>query len=276
MTTLRDALYGAAVGDALGVPYEFCLRDAFACTEMTGWGSWNKAPGTWSDDTSMLLATCDSLRVCEGEVNTEDMLSRFRAWRREGAYTVDGLFDIGNTTATALMSGQGLTDERSNGNGSLMRIVPLAFTDATDEEIAQVSAITHGHRVSQEACVNYVHIARDLLAGKSLVAAVEGAPYQGHPFERLADIAKQGKEFPRDEVSSTGFVVHTIEAAIWCLASTESFKECVLAAVNLGSDTDTTACVAGALAGIVYGADAISEEWVQTLRGTDIIDSCLF
>lgn len=276
MTTLRDALYGAAVGDALGVPYEFCQRDAFTCTEMTGYGSWNKKPGTWSDDTSMLLATCDSLRECEGKVNTQDMLSRFRAWQREGAYTVDGLFDIGNTTATALMSGQGLTDEHSNGNGSLMRIVPLAFTDATDEEIAQVSAITHGHRVSVEACVNYVHIARALLAGESLVKAAEEAPYQGHPFERLAAIVAQGKEFPRGDISSTGFVVHTIEAALWCLASTESYEGCVLAAVNLGSDTDTTACVAGALAGIVYGADAIPETWLAELRGKDIIEGCLF
>lgn len=128
MTTLRDAVFGQAVGDALGVPYEFRARDSFVCTDMTGRGTHGMPAGTWSDDTSMALALCDSYREL-GRVDADDILARFRAWRDEGAYSVDGLFDIGITTSIALDSGRGGAGKRDNGNGSLMRTVPLAFTD---------------------------------------------------------------------------------------------------------------------------------------------------
>ena len=169
-------------------------------------------------------------------------------WYREGAYTVDGLFDVGNATREALERGHGLAGERDNGNGSLMRTVPLAFTDAADDEVRAVSAITHAHPTSTEACVAMVHIARDLIVGAS----------------------------PADVVRSTGFVRHTFDAALWCLANTSSYAECALAAVNLGDDTDTTAAVAGALAGIVYGIEGIPSEWLDKLRGKDLIESYLF
>ncbi|WP_255375230.1 ADP-ribosylglycohydrolase family protein [Olsenella sp. An290] len=135
MPTLRDAIYGLAVGDALGVPYEFRTRGSFSCTGMVGHGTHDQPAGTWSDDTSMTLATCDSIRAC-GRVDTADMLSRFRAWINDGAYAIDGVvFDYGGTTARALAAGTGCTGERDNGNGSLMRIAPLAFTGATDDEV---------------------------------------------------------------------------------------------------------------------------------------------
>lgn len=274
MTKLKDAVFGAAVGDALGVPFEFFTRDTFSCTGMTGFGSWQKPAGTFSDDTSMLIAACDSIRE-QGEIDAADMQKRFRMWQTQSAYTVDGLFDIGNTTATALTEGQGRTSENSNGNGSLMRIAPLAFTGATDEQIEQVSAITHAHPISLHACVNYVHILRDVLAGISLADAVHAAPHQEKPFHRLADIVT-AEDFPRDQISSTGYVVHTLEAALWCAKSTDSFEDCVIRAVELGGDTDTTACVAGALAGVMYGIDAIPLEWMDTLRGKEIIERCLF
>lgn len=121
--TLRDCVYGQAVGDALGVPYEFRARGTFECTGMAGHGSHNQPAGTWSDDTSMALATCDSIRTT------------------------------------------GRVDERGNGNGSLMRILPLAFTGATDDEVRAVSAITHAHATSCEACVRMVRVARKLIAG---------------------------------------------------------------------------------------------------------------
>lgn len=274
MTKLKDAVFGAAVGDALGVPFEFFTRDTFSCTGMTGFGSWQKPAGTFSDDTSMLIATCDSIRE-QGEIDVADMQKRFRMWQTQNAYTVDGLFDIGNTTAAALTEGQGRTSENSNGNGSLMRIAPLAFTSATDAQIEQVSAITHAHPISLHACVNYVHILRDVIAGVSLAGAVHAAPYQEKPFHRLVDIVT-AEDFPRDQISSTGYVVHTLEAALWCAKSTDSFEDCVIRAVELGSDTDTTACVAGALAGVMYGIDAIPPKWMDTLRGKEIIERCLF
>ena len=258
---LRDCVYGQAVGDALGVPYEFKARGTFECAGMVGHGTHGQPAGTWSDDTSMALAICDSYREL-GHVDTADIHRRFLMWYREDAYTCDRLFDIGNATAAALRAGHGLTGERDNGNGSLMRTVPLAFTPATDEEVRAVSAITHAHPISTEACVRMVHAARDLIAG---AAPREVAVAHGVDPDK-----------PRDDVRSSGFVLATFDAALWCLANTGCYAECVLQAVNLGDDTDTTGAVAGALAGIVYGIEGIPEEWLSTLRGRDVIDSCLF
>ena len=130
---------------------------------------------------------------------------------------------------------------------------------ATDDEVRSVSAITHAHPISTEVCVAMVHIARDLVAGAS-------------PAEVAGDVAAR----PVGEIRSTGFVRHTFDAALWCLANTSSYAECALVAVNLGDDTDTTAAVAGALAGIVYGVEGIPAEWLDKLRGTDVIEVCLF
>lgn len=262
MPTLRDAIFGLAVGDALGVPYEFRPRGSFTCTGMVGHGTHDQPAGTWSDDTSMTLATCDSIRAC-GHVDTGDMLSRFRAWIDGGAYAIDGVvFDYGSTTARALAAGTGRAGERDNGNGSLMRIAPLAFTDATDDEVRAVSAITHAHPVSTEACVDMVHVMRALAAGAS-------------PAEAVPDVGVLLAASEKD-LRSGGFVRDTYCAALWCLAVSGSYGECVLRAVNLGEDTDTTAAVAGALAGVAYGIEGIPGEWLSELRGKDIIERCLF
>ena len=255
---LRDCVYGQAVGDALGVPFEFRKRGTFECTDMVGYGSHHKPAGTWSDDTSMTLATCDSIREL-GRIDVADMRRRFVRWRRDDEYTVDGLFDIGGATDRALERGRGCSGESDNGNGSLMRILPLAFVDATDEEVCAVSAITHAHAISCEACVRMVHVARRLIAG-----------------ETPRDVAGDLVGVDSDEVPSSGFVRHTYKAALWCLVNTDSYEDCVRLAVNLGSDTDTTAAVAGGLAGIVYGIEAIPAEWMEALRGKDIIERCLF
>ena len=162
--TLRDCVYGQAIGDALGVPFEFRPRDSYECSDMIGYGTHRQPAGTWSDDTSMALAICDSYREL-GRIDKDDIRRRFVSWFRDDAYTCDRLFDIGNTTILALKRGTGLSGERDNGNGSLMRTVPLAFTSATDDEIRAVSGITHAHRVSTEACVDMVHAARKLIAG---------------------------------------------------------------------------------------------------------------
>lgn len=259
-TTLRDCVYGLAVGDALGVPYEFRGRDTFECTGMVGHGTHDQPAGTWSDDTSMTLATCDSIRE-KGRIDVDDIRERFVAWYTHDAYTCDHLFDIGGATSRALSTGRGCAGERDNGNGSLMRIVPLAFV-ANDNEIRAVSAITHAHPTSTEACVRMVHVARGLISGEN---AWQEAVSAGIDPEK-----------PRDAIASGGYVLHTFEAALWCLANTHSYQDCVLTAVNLGSDTDTTGAVAGALAGIVYGIDGIPQEWLDELRGKDVIESCLF
>ncbi len=251
---LRDAVYGAAVGDALGVPFEFKERGSFSCTGMVGFGTHYQPAGTWSDDTALLLATCASIKAQGGRVDAADIRLNFEDWFYDGAFAIDGnVFDVGNATSAAITRGIGCGSVNSNGNGSLMRIAPLAYTHADDDSIRAVSAITHAHQISTDACVRFVHILRN------------------------PDLAAQA-ELPEDieHIPSDGFVAHTLQAALWCFTHTSTYRDCVLAAVNMGSDTDTTACIAGALAGEVYGYDAIPDEWLSTLRGKDIIESCLF
>lgn len=274
--TVRDAVYGVAVGDALGVPVEFRERDSYCIEAMTGGGSHERPTGTFSDDTSLTLATCNSIRICR-DIDVDDMRMRYRAWLFDGAYAADGdVFDVGRTTAVALECGRGQAGGRDNGNGSLMRIVPLAFAPGvTDWQIEDVSAITHAHEVSKRACVIYVHLARRLLAGDSVAGAIDavvGSRESAAPFERLVHVAG----LTRDEVRSTGYVVDTLEAALWCLATTSRFEDAVLTAVNLGGDTDTVGAVTGGLAGIAYGYDAIPREWIGSLRGRGILEACLF
>ena len=270
--TLRDAVYGAAVGDALGVPFEFQHRDTFECVGMVSGGAHRQQAGTFSDDTSMMLAMCDSIRV-RGRVDASDMRKRFVAWLRKGAYAPDGYaFDVGNTVSTALSQGSGCDGVRSNGNGSLMRIAPLAYTSAEDDEVRAASAVTHAHRISTESCVCFVKLIRNLIGGNTLVDSLAYSIPEGEEFAFLADVAS----WPREEVRSGGYVLDTLGAAIWCFANTDNYADCALAAVNLGLDSDTTACVAGALAGAVYGYRAIPEEWLDVLRGKDIIEHCLF
>lgn len=273
--TVRDAVYGVAVGDALGVPAEFRARDTYRVDGMVGFGTYDKPAGTYSDDTSLTLATANSIRICNG-IDADDMRERYRAWLFDGAYVVDGkVFDVGNTTREALERGCGLEGVRSNGNGSLMRIAPLAFVDGvTDEQIEAVSAITHAHEIAKRACVVYVRLAQRLCAGVPVGEAIGGIPACGasEPFARLPRIGA----LSRDDIRSTGYVVDTLEAALWCLATTESFEEAVLTAVNLGEDTDTIGAVTGGLAGIVYGYGSIPREWIGALRGRGILEACLF
>lgn len=269
---LASIVYGAAVGDALGVPFEFLSRGNFECTGMSEGGAHRMPRGTFSDDTSMLLATCDSIRA-HREIDLEDMRARFCAWIDEGAYTADGYaFDYGNTTATALREGVGCRSERSNGNGSLMRIAPLALTLATDEQIRSVSAITHAHAISTEACVAFVRILQDVFEGFPLEDAIYNNIIESDCLAFLDGL----NDMPRKSVKSSGYVLDTLGAALWCALHTDSYRSCVLEAVNLGQDTDTTACVAGALAGAMYGFEAIPQEWLDQLRGKDIIERCLF
>ncbi|WP_329932983.1 ADP-ribosylglycohydrolase family protein [Slackia isoflavoniconvertens] len=145
------------------------------------------------------------------------------------------------------------TGEWDKGNGSLMRCLPMVFMDCTSAEVRAVSAITHATDACMDACEKMIRYAARLMR--------EGTP---------------AGESAGEPGGSSGYVWDTYNAAIWCLEHTESYKECVLAAVNLGDDTDTTACVAGGLAGILYGREAIPSEWLAALRGKDVIEACLF
>jgi len=285
---ILGGLFGCAVGDALGVPVEFRDRAAVQSDPVTGlrgYGTHGQPPGTWSDDTSLMLCLADSLR--HHTFDTTDMAQRFLDWYEKDLWTAHRvIFDVGNATARAINSfGAGTPaeeagggDEFSNGNGSLMRQLPVAlrFASASAGELLdklhRVSSITHGHLRSLMACGFHGLVVRELLRGLSSAEALDTARQQ---FTMYYSSSASQKELPEfrllfagtfallsdDEISSHGYVMDTLIASLWCLLTTQSFEECVLKAVNLGGDTDTTGCVAGGLAGVHYGLSAIPAEW---------------
>ncbi len=292
---VRGALLGLTVADALGVPVEFRSRavlDANPVADMRGYGTYNQPPGTWSDDSTMTWCTVESLAL-QQTCDTEDMAGRFVRWMTHGYMTPHGeLFDIGNATREALERYRteavwarfaGLTQERSNGNGSLMRILPMAFytrkmeAEERDRLVEEVSSITHRHPRSILACQIYVDIARELLKGHSAQEAYQAGiacireRHAGHEeaaaFERV--LGGRLADLRREEIRSSGYVVDTLEAALWCLLTTDHYRDAVLKAVNLGEDTDTTGAVVGGLAGILYGEAGIPAEWLSQIVKLD-------
>lgn len=295
--SIKAALLGLAVGDALGVPVEFLRRDTYQpVTSMRGYGTHNKPPGTWSDDSSMTFCLAESL--CSG-FNMEDVKQKFCDWLYEGYWTHNGkeAFDVGITTANVLariqagtaLAESGERDEYSNGNGSLMRILPLAFyvkkKDAATRfsHIEEVSGITHAHMRSKIACSIYIEIALHLLDGATMKEAYDAMkpaiiehyfPTQREEewthFERI--LSSDIQELERSEVKSSGYVIDTLEASLWCLLTTDCFEDAALTAVNLGEDTDTVGAVTGGLAGLYYGISNMPAEWLQVLARREDIE----
>ena len=271
--TMRDAIYGLAIGDAMGVPWEFTPRGSFCVTDMTGYGTYGQPAGTWSDDTALTLATCYSIKH-RGCIDLADILNCFRNWLYKAQFTATGeVFDVGSTTRIAIGRGEGESDEQSNGNGSLMRIIPLAFVkDIKEQEIAAVSALTHAHRLSTDTCILYVNIARQLIQKVPLQLIYRNIALPSSDFEWIRSI----DTWLESEIKSSGYVLDTLQASLWVLANSDSFYEAILKAVNLGDDTDTVGAVTGALAGIIYGYQSIPEIWMSQLQNRDLIEECLF
>lgn len=305
---IKSVMIGHAVGDALGVPVEFASREEIAenpVTDMEGFGTYPYPAGTWSDDTSMSLAALDSL--VSGEIKWDEIMSNFGKWLDNGEYTPSGeAFDVGRTCLNAIISyftkgtkatESGGNEEYSNGNGSLMRIHPFAlyeyFKGTYDIEVIHTaSALTHAHERSKMACGIYSFVLWELLnkpLKESIRRGLNKAKRYYHDWDEMKSYYKMlfrrigltelhfedldtFERVKREEIKSTGYVVDTIEAAIWCLMNTHSYKECVLMAVNLGDDTDTVAAIAGGLAGALYGYESIPEEWRNTLIKRDYIE----
>ena len=261
---MRSCIYGLAVGDALGVPYEFRGRDTFECTGMAGGGTHGQPAGTWSDDTSMALCICSSVKRL-AYIDAADIADRFRRWLGHGDFTCGGrAFDVGVTCGRAISTGVPGKSYGECGNGSLMRTAPLAMLDPIEpRDIRAVSAITHAHPVAEWSCVALCDMLR--------TARDPGTHAKADLRRRYGYIASR----PVGAVESDGYCGHTLEAALWCFLNTGSYADCVLEAVNLGGDTDTTAAVAGALAGVYYGFGAIPPEWVGRLRGKAVIEQCI-
>ena len=302
LNQIRSALFGLAVGDALGVPVEFMNREALKrnpVTDMSGYGMYNLPAGTWSDDSS--------LSFCLAEALTEDfdmgrIARKFVKWKDKSYWTPRGsVFDIGITTNRSInrlkrgISPEltGGSTEDSNGNGSLMRILPLLFhikdmpLNERFELTRLVSSITHSHIRSVIACFYYLEFARLLIhpsdklevyktLRREFIGNLDSLginPEAFEPFDKL--LTDDIFAFNEEEIGSSGYVVETLEASTWCLMTTDSYSAAVLKAVNLGGDTDTTSAVTGGLAGLLYGYDQIPKRWIDVLaRKNDIEDLC--
>lgn len=312
MATLQQVqagILGIAVGDALGVPVEFSAREERRrdpVAGMRGYGTHHQPAGTWSDDTSLTLCTMESL--LRG-FNPADMMKTFTRWC-DSAYLTAGdvRFDIGHTTHRAILCYQrsnnprtcGQCGEMDAGNGSLMRILPMAYyLDARYDapftknaeamrQLGDVCALTHAHMRCIIACGMYCAIAQNLLRGDPITRAVDagliqaGAHYsavnrnwQSEVEQLFPSSAAALSSLAEEQIIRSGYVVDSLFAALWCLCKTDSYAACVLTAVNLGGDTDTVAAIAGGLAGIAYGLDAIPKDWIAGLvRREQIFQLC--
>lgn len=304
MGKVYDGIIGVAIGDALGVPVEFVSREELAKSPLTGmqsYGTHNQPAGTWSDDTSLTLALMDSIAYRQA-IDYHDIMDKFLQWFLYGAYTAtEKVFDVGRATSRAIMNfGSGMNplecggaSEYENGNGSLMRILPTAYYIKKKSDILlneqmdivhNISSLTHRHPISLIGCGIYVNIALKLLSGSLMLkegikqGMEEAFQYYIHlrwenisVYDRLKNI-ESFADLPEIEIRSSGYIVDTLEAAVWCLLNTSSFQECVLKAVNLGDDADTVGAVAGGLAGIYYGAGNIPQEWRTAILKKDYIE----
>jgi ADP-ribosyl-[dinitrogen reductase] hydrolase len=278
-------LLGLAVGDAVGAAVEFRARDSFSpLTDMIGGGPFHLAPGEWTDDTTMALCLAESLLVMH-TVDQRDLMTRFQGWLERGENTVSGrCFDIGVTTRAAIESfaadgfpAAGSTDARSAGNGSLVRLAPLAIYSVglPDETISALvqrqSRTTHGALECIHACRLFLSQLLDALSGADKKGALRPRVMSLSP-KLLFINAGEYKTKDRSLIKSSGYVVHTLEAALWAIWHTDSFRDAVLTAANLGDDADSVAAVAGQMAGALYGASAIPTAWRMRLAWHDRIE----
>ena len=275
------ALLGLAIGDAVGTTLEFRTRDAQPRLEdMTGGGPFALPPGAWTDDTAMALALADSL-AATGTLDCRDLMDRFVQWRQQGEYSCTGTcFDIGNATRAALdrytRIGDpfaGSTHPRTAGNGSLMRLAPVALRFWNDpsrlvDTAADQSRTTHGAEEAVDACRAFAELIAEAIAGSPRAALLAPRLFKGAPA--IAGIMAGGwRGRPRNEIRSSGYVVHTLEAALWSVARTGDFRNAVLLAANLADDADTVAAVTGQLAGALYGLSGIPDRWFDRLAWKD-------
>ena len=303
-----NGMMGLIVGDALGCPVQFMRRNVIRnraqgpVTGMESGGAYRMPAGTWTDDSSMALAALDSIREL-GEVDLDDIMDSFVSWYEEGEYTPFGkAFDMGNTCSLAIEKYEqehdpmtcGGISEHSNGNGSLMRIMPAclyAYAKGLEDAEAvkvvhEVSGLTHNHLRSKIACGLYYFCVREIRDGiGTLSERLQGGLDKGFAYYqkeitnltqlsyygRLRDLEKFA-DVPEDGIKSSGYVVDSLEAAIWSLLRTDSFRDCLLMAVNLGDDSDTIGAIAGGLAGLYYGYDAIPEEWLAVIQRREWIE----
>ncbi len=299
---LKDLLYGVCVGDALGVPVEFESREYLKknpVTKMGSGGVHDQGTGVWSDDSS--LTFCLAEAIIEG-YDIHNLADKFIKWKNEGYWTATvEVFDIGNTTRQSIINlSKGIyptlaggLDEIDNGNGSLMRILPLVILlkdlpiEKRFELVKEVSSITHAHNRSVISCFYYLEFALQIMEGKDKFEIYENVKISVSDFLNSNEIYSNelihfdrllnGNIYKLDEdaIQSSGYVIQTLEASIWCLLTTNNYEDAVLKAVNLGGDTDTTGAVTGGLVGLLYGFELIPKTWVVSIRKRNKINKLI-
>jgi ADP-ribosylglycohydrolase/histidinol phosphatase-like PHP family hydrolase len=307
-----DGVMGVITGDALGMPVQFLSREDVQdgpIITMDGYGTYGMPAGTWSDDGSMTIATLDSIRERSG-IDYDDIMCRFIGWTSKGEYTPAGIaFDQGNSCMEAIGNYAvsqdyrtcGKTGEWANGNGALMRIMPVCLysyvqykkgkvtLEEAVEYVHQVSALTHNHLRSKIACGIYFFMVQSILDNSGILTdrlqkgMDEAKKFYKSDITNLVEWSRFGRMFnlsefadvPEDEIKSSGYVVDSLEAAVWSLITTETFEECLLRAVNLGDDTDTIGAIAGGLAGLFYGYNNIPVSWRKNvIKKEELIALC--
>lgn len=288
----------------MGVPVEFEDREKLInkpVTSMLGYGSHDVEAGVYSDDTSMTLATMDSIIKQNGIINYNDIADKFCNWVNNNEYTATNkIFDIGMTTKYALIkyfnnkidaTMCGGTNINENGNGSLMRMLPIAlycfYKNIKDDNeiftlVKNLSSITHAHDISILGCYIYVRYVISLLETKNKISS--------YNFIKKLDysmfIEEVKLEYSRilfsdistlniNDVNSSGYVVDTLEAVFWIILNCSNYNESIIGAINLGGDTDTIGAITGSIAGILYGYDNISKRWISKLKNKDYIDEII-
>jgi ADP-ribosyl-[dinitrogen reductase] hydrolase len=296
----KGLLFGIAIGDALGVPVEFMSRKHLQANPVMGmreFGTHHQPAGTWSDDSSMSFLLVEQL--IKG-YDVEGLGKQFCQWYQYNYWTPHGdIFDMGVATrnamdkvakgVSALQSGE--CDDYSNGNGSLMRILPLAIylqNKPIDQRFCitkEVSGITHSHIRTVIGCFFAIEFMIQLLAGKDKCDAYSETQNIVRDYLHLIDIKSSEIELynrilfddisriPEQDIYSSGYVLHTLEASLWAFLTTENFKDAVLKAVNLGDDADTIGAITGGMAGLFYGFEQIPEGWINQLARKEDIEN---
>lgn len=300
MSVIKDSIMGFAVGDAMGVPIKLVDREQLLenpVTSMIGYGTYDVPAGVWSDDTSMTIATIDSIVKCK-KVDYNDIAHRLCEWAGKAKYTANGMvFDIDGTTKKALIKylktqGEAIncggSDMNENGNASLARMLPIAlycyFNKLQAMEIfnlvKNVSSITHANEISILGCYIYVNYLLFILNGKdkfasyNMVKCLDYTEYFDEDivayYNRL--LKTNINNLKIDDLKSTGYIVYTLEAVMWVILNTQSYSEAIIGSINLGGATDTIAALAGSIAGILYGIDKIPNKWLSKLEKIDYLD----
>lgn len=287
---IYGGLFGFCVGDALGVPVEFSTREERKkdpINEMRAYGTYHQPFGTWSDDTSLTICLIDAINR---GYSIKRVAENFANFYKKGYFTPYGeIFDIGNSTResiTKICAGRNPIDcggrtEADNGNGSLMRILPIAFygIKLSEQELIklteEVSSLTHGHKRSKLACIFYVEFAIQIILGYEkrevldrTIAFIENNCaniYRDELSNFRRILSKEIVNVVENEIKSTGYVIDTLEAVLWIFFHTDGYREAILKAINLGGDTDTIAAIVGGIAGIYYGLNNIPNEWLQSI-----------